>query len=100
MSQYTDLPDSLLPLVEQLSALHDAALAQYTPLVESLIATDNRDVRQIEQVLDGLLGFCGQDAALLLYRRLCRHYVGIDAHAAVDYVHAYREHWGDEGITA
>ena len=61
-----------------------------------VIATRSRDVRQIEHTLDGLLDFCGHEQALLLYRRLCRHYFDIDPAATADYINAYRELWDSE----
>ena len=71
-------------------------MAQYTPVVDALLRTGSRDVRAIEQTLDGLLDFCGSDPALQLYRRLCRHYFSINAAATAYYVHAYREMWDSE----
>jgi len=38
-----------------------------------------------------LLGFCGNDAMLLVYRRLCRHYFDIDPGATVDYIAMYHD---------
>ncbi len=54
---------------------------------------DNRNVSQIERTLDGLLDFCGDDAILMLYRRLCRHYWSIDPVATARYVQFYRQMW-------
>ncbi|MDD2854989.1 MAG: hypothetical protein PHU01_05610 [Desulfuromonadaceae bacterium] len=71
-------------------------MVQYTPVVETIIATCSRDIRQIEQTLDGLLDFCCHEQALLLYRRLCRYYFDIDPAATVRYVNAYRELWDSE----
>jgi hypothetical protein len=35
---------------------------------------------------------------LMLYRKLCRHFYGIDPSAAADYVNAYREMFDEEGM--
>ncbi len=90
---YDDLLSSLRPLGARLAEIQQDAVAQYTPVVEDILRRGSRDVRAIERTLDGLLGFCGSDPALQLYRRLCRHYFSIDPAAAIHYVRAYREMW-------
>lgn len=93
-----DLDDKaeLSTLIEQVSDLHRRALKEYAPVVEEMLFNGTRDVQHIERTLDGLLDFCGHDAVLPLYRRLCRYYYDIDPAAAVSYVHAYREMWDSE----
>ena len=86
-------------LATRLQALGREAVHAYTPVVEGLIRSGNRDTTEIERTLDGLLGFCGNDAVLLLYRRLCRHYSIIDPAATVEYVCAYREMWDSDACT-
>lgn len=98
MNDYAELLQSTHALARELQGLQGAAVAQYTPLVDALIATGSRDARQIEWTLDGLLDFCGHGPALDLYRRLCRHYFDIDPVATASYINAYREMWdSDEG---
>ena len=46
--------------------------------------------------LDGLLGLCGHEPALQLYKKLCRHYLPINPAATADYIYAYREMWDSE----
>lgn len=96
MSDYPELLNSTHVLARELQELQAVAVAQYTPAVETLIATGNRDAGQIERTLDGLLDFCGYDPTLDLYRRLCRHYFAIDPVATASYISAYREMWDSE----
>lgn len=77
-------------LAEQIGELHKRALAEYSPLVSHILDSASRDSSEIERTLDGLLDFCGHAAVLELYRRLCRHYHGINPAAAASYVNAYR----------
>lgn len=97
-----DMPDEdeirrkVTALAEQIGELHERALAEYSPVVEHILGSGNRDASHIEHTLDGLLGFCGSGAVLHLYRRLCRHYYEIDTASAVSYVHAYRAMYGCE----
>jgi len=96
MNDYIDLMKTTQSLACELQNLQAVAVAQYTPVVENLIATGNRDVGEIERTLDGLLDFCSYQPALDLYRRLCRHYFDIDPVATVSYINAYREMWDSD----
>jgi hypothetical protein len=86
-------------LATRLQALGREAVHAYTPVVDGLIRSGSRDTTEIERTLDELLGFCGNEAALVLYRRLCQHYSAIDPAATVEYVHAYREMWDSDAST-
>lgn len=90
-NEYDELLRSVKELAVGLQALHRLAVEQSTPIVEGILRSRSRDVRHIEQTLDRLLDHCCYEPALLLYRRLCRHYWDIDPIATVDYVYAYRE---------
>lgn len=83
--KYEDLLESASGLAQQLTALNEQAFSVYRPRVEDLIRTDSRDQAAIEQTLDGLLGFCGHDGALMLYRRLCRHFWQYNPEATAGY---------------
>jgi len=71
--------------------LHERAIEAYRPMVNDILRLRSRDAGQIERTLDGLLGFCGHDAALALFKQLCRYYWDIDPEATAWYVHAYRD---------
>lgn len=87
-------------LAEALTALNQQAVLEYTPVIESILRARSRDADHIEHTLDGLLSFCGYAPALVLYKKLCRHYWEIDPNATVFYINAYRDMWdsdsGDE----
>jgi hypothetical protein len=85
-------------LLGQVQQLQLQAARQYQPVVDELLRTGSRDVRQIEHTLDGLLDFCGHAPVLAMYRRLCRHYWDIDPAATADYIKAYRERWDNEEV--
>ena len=96
MSNYDELLSWVKQLATGLQALHQLAVEQLTPTVEDILRSRSRDVRHIEQTLDRLLDHCCYDRALLLYRRLCRHYWQLDPVATVGYINAYREMWEPE----
>ena len=89
---------SIRGLAEGVQSLNQQAVREYTPIVEDILRSRSRDARQIEHTLDGLLDFCGYGPALVLYRKLCRHYWEIDPAAAASYVKAYREMWESEEL--
>jgi hypothetical protein len=96
MNDYDTLYQSIRGLAKGLAALNRRAVREYRPIVEDIVRSRSRDARQIERTLDGLLGFCGYDAALALYKKLCRYYWEIDRVGTVFYVNAYREMWDSE----
>jgi len=93
MSNYDELLGAVKDLAAGLQALNREAVEQFSPTVEGILRSRSRDVQHIEQTLDRLLDHCGYAPAVLLYRRLCRHYWEIDPVATVGYVNAYRELW-------
>ena len=87
------LVESISALAKSVQALHQQAVREYTPLVEAIVGSGSRDIYDIEHTLDGLLDFCDYEPALLLYKRLCRHYWETDPVATASYVYAYRDLW-------
>ena len=87
---------AIAPLVESVQDLQKQAARQYKPVVDELVRSQSRDVKQIEHTLDGLLDFCGYEPVLDMFKRLCRHYWDIDPAATAFYVNAYREQWDSE----
>jgi len=68
------LVEAIGDLAKSVSVLARQAVAEYAPVVDSIVSAQSRDIRHIEHTLDGLLDFCFDPEALLLYRKLCRHY--------------------------
>lgn len=93
---FDDLVTNLTALAESLCGIQELGVAQYTPVVETILRTRSRDVRHIEHTLDHLLDFACHPAGLELYRRLCRHYWDIDPVATAEYVLIYRNMWEKE----
>ncbi len=96
MSDESEFEQTVMGICDKIGELREQALAEYTPIVETLLHTGSRDVSHIERTLDGLLDFCGDESVLQLYRQLCRHYFAIDPAAAAAYVNAYREMYDAE----
>jgi hypothetical protein len=89
--------EEIKKLAEIRNQLAQQALEQYEPLVNNIIATQNKDVNHICNTMDFMLDFCFDDKMLLLYRRLCHYLLDIDPQATASYVQAYREMWDEDG---
>lgn len=92
-----DLLAAVSGIVDGLRRVHADAVLVYGVEIEDIIRQRSRDVDHIERTLDGLLAFCGDDAALALFKRLCRYYWDIDSEATARHVLAYREWFDGEG---
>ena len=77
-----DLVEAIGGLIESMSGLAHRAVAEYAPVVDSIVRARSPDIRHIEHTLDGLLDFGFDPEALLLYKNLCRHYYAYPAKPA------------------
>jgi hypothetical protein len=96
MSGYDDLHQAIAKIAGDLQQLHQQAADQFKPVVDDILRTRSRNIRHIEHTLDFLLGFCGYEPVLIMFKQLCRHYWDIDPAAAAFYVNAYRECWDND----
>jgi len=97
MSDYDALFQSIRGIAESLQSLNQQAVREYTPVVERILLSRSRDTSHIEHTLDGLLSFCGYEPALVLFKKLCRHYWELDPVATASHIYAYRDMWDSEG---
>ena len=91
--------NNIVALVASLKDLQQQMLRNYTPIVQNIIQSRCRDVQKIEHTLDLVFDCAGHPEGLLLYKSLCRYYYGIDPHAAVTYVYAYRDWYELEDVS-
>ena len=87
------MTDQLHALAGQMVALFRQAVPLAKAEVDAIIQSGERDTQRIEHQLDHMLGLCCDPAMLVVFKRLCRHYHGIDPVAAIEHVQAYREMW-------
>jgi hypothetical protein len=93
---YDDLLRDMKTIAGDLRGIQERGIAQYTPIVDQIISTRNRDAHHIQLTLDYLLDFACYPAGLALYKKLCRYYYTLDPAATADYVNYYREMWDTE----
>jgi hypothetical protein len=91
-------PDAIMSLALDVRHLQEQAAREIKPVVDRILRTRSRDIREIEQTLDGLLDLCGHEPVLRMYKDLCRYYWDIDPAATAGYVNAYREYWDRDAL--
>ena len=77
-------------IVNQVKMIQGAALKQYTPVVEAVIAGRITDERQIELIMDGMMDFGDDKECFELYRKLCRHMYNINPKMVTEHVLMFR----------
>ena len=87
------MTDNLDQLAGQMVALLRQAVPLSNAEVDAITQSGVQDTQRIEHQLDHMLGFCCDSEMLVVFKRLCRYYDGIDPVAAAGYVQAYREMW-------
>jgi hypothetical protein len=87
------LTDNLHQLAGQMVALFRQAVPLASAEVDAIIQSGERDTNRIEHQLDDMLGLCCDPDMLVVFKRLCRYYYGIDPVATAGYVQAVREMW-------
>ena len=88
------MTENLDQLAGQMVALFRHAVPLANAEVDAIIQSGEQSTQRIEHQLDHMLGFCCDPDMLVVFKRLCRYYDGIDpVVAAVGYVQAYREIW-------
>lgn len=78
-------------IAEAIRNVYKRAAAEYTVLVGDVEAGRITDESSIEQILDGLLGFCDSEECFELFKRLCRHVLPKYPEMVKDYIDLYRE---------
>jgi hypothetical protein len=79
------MTDNLHQLAGQMVALFRKAVPVANAEVDDIIQSGEHDARRIEYQLDHMLGFCCDPDMLLVFKRLCRYYYGIDPVATAGY---------------
>ena len=63
----------IIKIIESRNQLAQQACQEYTPLVDTIISSQTKDVNYISYTLDFMLDFCFDLQMLQLYRKLCRY---------------------------
>ena len=83
----------IMKMAEQLKALSNVVVLQYTNIVNDILDEKITDEQEIACILDGMLDFCYFNEMLLLYKQVCRGLYLKHPGLVHDYILYYREMW-------
>ena len=92
-----EMVKGLEPLIQSMKALNNEAIAVYAPLVDD-ICSRHATLKEVERLLDYMLGFAGDDRMLLLFKRVCRAYWESYPENIAWYIMEYRKLYDPESL--
>ena len=92
-----ELAKELKPIIQQLNALNDQAVAAYVPLVEDICSRKATE-KEVDWLLTWMLDFAGNERMLKLYKRVCRAYWQIYPETIAFYIMEYRKWYDPESL--
>ncbi len=87
--------DTIQEMALQLRKINEIAYNQYKPIASDLCSRI-ASLSEVEYTLDRMLDFCGDDAVLVLFKDVCRHYFDIYPEMISYQINSYREIWDTE----
>ena len=86
-------------MIKQVQEITKKAVSLIEPQVNAIIRNKMTDNNQIETLLDRLFDYAGMDEnGLILFKRLCRYYYGLNPKVTADYIYAYRDLYDSDKI--
>ncbi len=83
-------------IVESIKNINRQALLVYKPIVEDICSGRTVGVKELENVLDGLLSVCLSDEMLSLFKQICRKFYNQYPEIITGYVMFYKEMYEGE----
>ena len=83
-------------IVESIKSINRQALLVYKPIVEDVCSGRTVGVKELENVLDGLVSVCLSDEMLSLFKQVCRKFYNQYPEIITDYVMFYKEMYEGE----
>jgi uncharacterized protein (DUF885 family) len=88
--QHSALTDDIREIAKELQAIYLQAESTYASAVDDIISRKSKEVKEIEFLLDYMLGFADNEKILALYRKLCQYYFNINPQATAEYIQFYK----------
>ena len=83
-------------IVESIKSINKQAFFTYKPIVEEICSGRTVGVKELENVLDGLVSVCLSDEMLNLFKQVCRKFYYQYPEVITDYVMFYKEMYEGE----
>jgi hypothetical protein len=88
--EVSNMIESIQPLISQNILILDNH-------VDLIIKSRERDDNRIQRLLDSVLDYAGMcDDELILFKRLCRYYYGINPQVTAEYISIYQDLYDSE----
>ena len=84
-------------IVKSVKSINRQALLVYKPIVEDICSGRTVGVKELENVLDGLVSACLSDEILNLFKQVCRKFYNQYPEIITDYVMFYNEMYEEQG---
>lgn len=81
-------------IAEKIVELSDFAYDYYKPIVDKIVI-ENTSEREVECLLDNMLGACYDDKLLELFKRVCRRYYKLYPEMIASEIFFYKELYED-----
>ncbi|MDR2929158.1 MAG: hypothetical protein LBV41_13325 [Cytophagaceae bacterium] len=85
------LTNDIREIAKELQRIYLQAESTYASAVDDVISRKSKEVKEIELLLDYMLGFTDDEKILALYRKLCRYYFDINPQATAEYIRFYKK---------
>ena len=79
---------------EKIVELSDFAYDYYKPIVDKIVI-ENTSEREVERLLDNMLGACYDDRLLELFKQVCRRYYKLYPEMIASEIFSYKELYED-----
>ena len=83
-------------IVESIKSINKQSFLTYKPIVEDICSGRTVEVKELENVLDGLVSVCLSDEMLVLFKQVCRKFYNQYPEIITDYVMFYKEMYEGE----
>lgn len=95
-NNFKEFVDDIKVIAKELQTIYSRAETDYTSAVNDVIRSQNKDVKEIEHLLNYMLDFADNEKILALYRKLCRYYLDINPQATSEYIQSYKEIYDED----
>ena len=96
VQENNDFINDIRGIAKELQTIYSQAEIYYTSAVNSVIQRQNKDIKEIEHLLNYMLDFADNEEILASYRKLCKYYYNINPQATAEYIQSYKEMYDED----
>ena len=92
------LDEKTLELFRELAVLQEQKYRLAENEINFIIKNNIKDDNRIERAIDEILEFLDDEEALLLFRKICSHYIKLNPKATLYYINYYIEEYDPQKL--